>query len=180
MQFIFIQAFLIFHSALHTPPDIHIHISICTHQHTCTFSSISKHRPSGAHKLSQGLVIMHPLLLACWLLSLGIDSMPLFPFCDTLPGIPVCKTISKECPSFSEGLLLFATFHAIPRLLRGPRPDLREYWFVVEKQKYIFPLFMREFSCSAYLFPFTIFFFKTVEKCVRAIRQKKRAERRRE
>lgn len=160
MQFIFIQAFLIFHSALHTPPDIHIHISICTHQHTCTFSSISKHRPSGAHKLSQGLVIMHPLLLACWLLSLGIDSMPLFPFCDTLPGIPVCKTISKECPSFSEGLLLFATFHAIPRLLRGPRPDLREYWFVVEKQKYIFPLFMREFSCSAYLFPFTIFFSK--------------------
>lgn len=28
--------------------------------------------------------------------------------------------------------------HAIPRFLQGPRPDLREYWFVVKKSRNTF------------------------------------------
>lgn len=79
-------------SPWHIPSHLHLHLHFSTHLHLSCLPP--KRGPYGADKVSQGLAIMPPLLPACWLQSLGIDSVPPFPLCDTPPGIPACKTIS--------------------------------------------------------------------------------------
>lgn len=117
---------------------IHISISICTSRHTCTFLSGSTHRPCEAQEVSHFLFIMPLLLPACWFQSMGIDLIPLFPLCNTLPGIPACKTISQECPTFSESLLSFVAFsHAIPSCFKAHRQTWGSIG-LTKRRKYIF------------------------------------------
>lgn len=63
----------------------------------------------------------------------------MFLLCDSLPGIPACKTIPQACPSFSEGLLLlaplFMPFPPAARLRATPEGVLA-CW--TKKEKYIF------------------------------------------
>lgn len=76
----------------------------------------------------------------------------MFLLCDSLPGIPACKTIPQACPSFSEGLLLlaplFMPFPPAARLRATPEGVLA-CW--TKKGKIHFSLCRREFHCLLYL-----------------------------
>lgn len=96
-----VHAYLIFFSALYSPPSCptftHISISTCTSRRTCTFFSTSRLQTQtlwGRQSRPGSAAIMPPLLVACRLQSLRMDSLLPFPLCDTHPGIPACKPIS--------------------------------------------------------------------------------------
>lgn len=115
-----------YHDEVHKP---HVH----------EFPATSTLRPYGTQEVGHSVLIMALLLPICWPQSMGIGLISTVWLCDTTPGKPTCKTISQECPAFSEGLLLLAPpFMPVAPASRPVATPEGVLVCCTKKEKYIF------------------------------------------